>query len=163
VEPDLIRLVSLSEYNSALAERLTHRLVDRIITDAGLDVRHREKAIAETEFEVLIYPTDIEGFYINLPFCAGLPGWDGWDGSEVAAEQMTDAAAETAVIQILSDRERHGPTGWEARGLVAHLPRQTYADLGNKCLMVGSSASAIARCPAGVGWKAAGLGSIKSE
>jgi hypothetical protein len=104
----------LVEIDAGLAERLTARLVDRFLLGAGLSTSHRAEAIGQTRIEVGVtgddQPCELD---FALPAGSGNPGGYPWDGSEVRAEGIVDAAADRGIEDVLWDRENVDPTGWE--------------------------------------------------
>ena len=103
----------LAQTDSALAERLVVRFVDRWLVGAGLRERRRDEAILQTRIEE---GKTADGrrcaLRVTLPLGSGIVSYT-WDGSATDAEELTDDAADVGIADVVWDRENVRPTGWE--------------------------------------------------
>jgi hypothetical protein len=108
--------VALADEQPELAQRLRRRYAERWIADARLRPPQIEDAMDTIELKVA--PDDQPGLWrLRLrSFYTGSTYWrHGWDGSEGAALDFMDEAAELQAGNVIDDR-RHGLTLWD------HLP-----------------------------------------
>ena len=103
----------LASTDRTLADQLAGRLVDRLLSAAGLSALHRTEALRKVHVEIGKTPKGAQILRVRLPLGLGEPAYE-WDGSQEDAQQVIDAMADLAAESIVDDQGAGFPTGWES-------------------------------------------------